>query len=124
MENNEHPSLAVINKQSEMVESDLTLDVDWLVKVVQADYQETEAPTAEWSGYMTATDWQNGLVSKATRYILMPLIDVTPANPDSCFTTLTLTVEFKMWHDHKYIHTVLAICNCLELHGLLTWQIY
>ncbi len=94
VEKHERPSLVVINQQSESIERALTFDIEWLVKVLQADYQETGDPIAEWSGYM--------------QVLTVTIIYVTPLSE---FTTTYV------WINYVEIYLICIKISCIFLAG-------
>ncbi len=75
-------------------------DIQWPLTLIRGD--KDGDPAVEWSSYMASVTREHDMPMKATNYIFGPVIDATPANPDTVLTTMTLVELFSHKHGQKY----------------------
>ncbi len=63
----------------------LQSDVEWVSSLATKDNKEDGDPESDWSGYMAKKASKVGYKGKPTQYIFGPLVDSTPAHPDSAY---------------------------------------
>ncbi len=66
----------------------LQSDVEWVSFLAAKDNEEDGDPKSDWSGYMAKKASEVGYKGKLTQFIFGPLVDSTPAYPDTVFTSM------------------------------------
>ena len=87
------PSYTNLKRLNEHILAAQAKDIEWLMRVIQQT--QTDDPTPEWSGFMTAFAKMSGTDSRqATTSVFGSLVDSPPSYPDTVLTTLMRIEKF------------------------------
>ncbi len=84
------------------------------------DNEEDGDPESDWSGYMAKKASKVGYKGKPTQFIFGPLVDSTPAHPDTVLTSMEFIDASTKSHGQVYTH-VMADMQLYKLILKIKW---